>query len=158
MTGVSAGNNCTVHQATEWFPRLIRAESEMTNAEIECLFVNSNKHFCPAFVPLHASDPNHNGKVATMSQFEDPSGQASVDPYSDAYTQPVALSRDQELNPRRSRSHSRERPASFNRASTPPKRPAHAPIVSCRDSTIPGSLIELFYRPPIHATCWGYSV
>jgi hypothetical protein len=69
-----------------------------------------------------------------MSQFEDPSAQASVDPYSDAYTQPVALSRDQEHNPLRSRSRSRERPASYNRASTPPKRPPHAPAVSNRGS------------------------
>ena len=78
----------------------------------------------------------HNGRVVLMSQFEDPSGQASVDPYSDAYTQPVAQSRDQEINPRRSRSRSRERPASYNRASTPPKRPSHAPIVSYGDSSI----------------------
>lgn len=67
-----------------------------------------------------------------MSQFEDPSAHTSVDPYSDAYTQPVALSRDQEPNPRRSHSPSREHPASYNRPSTPPKRPAHAPIVSYR--------------------------
>lgn len=69
-----------------------------------------------------------------MSQFEDPSAQTSVDPYSDAYTQPVASSRDQEPNPHRSHSPSREQPASYNRPSTPPKRPAHAPIVSYRDA------------------------
>jgi len=128
------------------------------NAEIQCLFVNSTKHFRHAFVPLNASDPESQRQNHPMSQFEDPSAQASVDPYSDAYTQPVAPSRDQELNPRRSRSHSRERPASYNRASTPPKRPAHAPIVSCRDGAALGSLIHLFSRPPIHATFWGYSV
>lgn len=105
------------------------------DAEIECEFANSAERFrhaskfrCPYRI--------HNGKIALMSQFEDPSAQASVDPYSDAYTQPVASSRDQEPNSRRSRSHSRERPASYNRASTPPKRPAHAPIVSHREDAI----------------------
>lgn len=83
-----------------------------------------------------------------MSQFEDPSAQASVDPYSDAYTQPVAPPRDQEPNPRRSRSHSRERPASYNRTSTPPKRPVHAPIVSYRDTSISGLFIDLIFQAP----------
>lgn len=111
------------------FPEKIWAEIESMGAEVECQFANSAEHF------RHASGVRyprriHNGKTAPMSQFEDPSAQTSVDPYSDAYTQPVASSRDQEPNPRRSRSHSRERPASYNRASTPPKRPAHAPIVS----------------------------
>ena len=105
------------------------------DAETECQFANSAEHL------RHASRfryPHrvHNGKIASMSQFEDPSAQAPVDPYSDAYTQPVASSRDQEPNSRRSRSHSHERPASYNPTSTPPKRPAHAPIVSRRDDVI----------------------
>ena len=93
-----------------------------------------------------------------MSQFEDPSAQAPVDPYSDAYTQPVASSRDQEPNPRRSRSRSREPPASYNRPSTPPKRPAHAPIVSHRAGCAFRLLIDLFPRLPIRVTCWVYLV
>ena len=97
-------------------------------------------------------------QVTPMSQFEDPSAQASVDPYSDAYTQPVVPPRDQELNLRRSHSRSHERPASYNRPSTPPKRPAHAPIVSCRDGATFASLIDVFYRLPTHVTCWEYSV
>jgi len=157
VSGVSAGNNYTVRSSHRKFP-CTDLSGDSNCGRGDQMLICKQCQTASATLLFRCARRIHNGRVAPMSQFEDPSAQASVDPYSDAYTQLVAPSRDQELNPRRSRSHSRERPAIYNRTSTPPKRPAHAPIVSYRHGSISGLFIYLSSRLPTHATCWEYSV